>query len=90
MAHNFWPLKMKREKLWMVLTNSLAVDGLVSNESVVHLTIILERTRLYFEILEKALETDEDLNATTTAQEAIIPELETMKMREEKMADLYR
>nr|XP_028946887.1 hepatoma-derived growth factor-related protein 2-like [Malus domestica] len=70
--------------------NNLAADGLVSNESIVHLTTVLERTQLYFDIFEKALQVNEDLKVATTAQEAILPELKAMKTKKEKMADLDR
>lgn len=43
--------------------NNLAADGLVSNESVVHLTFILKRIWLYFDIFEKALQADKYLKA---------------------------
>lgn len=70
--------------------NNLVVDDLVSNESVVHLTSDLERTRLYFNIFKKALQVDKDLKAKIAAQEAILPEFEAMKAKKEKRVDLDR
>lgn len=68
--------------------NILAADSLVSNESVVYLITILERTQLYFDIFKKGLQADKDLKVATIAQEAILPKLKEMKAKKEKMADL--
>ncbi|KAM1390899.1 hypothetical protein ACFX2I_018669 [Malus domestica] len=70
--------------------NNLIADGLMSNESVIRLMTILERTWLYFDIFEKTLQADEELKATTAAYEAILQELEAIKAKKEKMADLDR
>lgn len=51
--------------------NDLATNGLLSNESVVHLPSIIEQTREYFTIFEWALRVDDDLKAATVAREAI-------------------
>lgn len=67
---------------------NLAVDGLVSNESVVHLTTILEWTQLYFDIFKKALQVNEDRKVATAAQKGILPEFEAIKVKKEKMANL--
>ena len=75
--------------IWECL-NNLAADGLVSNESVLHLTTILELTQLYFDIFEKALQANEELIVATAAQEAILPKLEAIKAKKEKMEDLDR
>lgn len=68
--------------------NNLASYDLVSNESIVYLTTVLERTRLYFDIFKEAIQAYEDLKAATDAQEVILPELEAIKAKKEKMANL--
>lgn len=68
--------------------NNLATGGLVSNESVVFLTTFLEQTQLYFHIFEKTLQADEGLKVVMAAQEALLPDLEAIKTRKEKMTNL--
>ncbi|KAM1104709.1 hypothetical protein ACFX13_013332 [Malus domestica] len=41
--------------------NDLATKGLVSNESVVHLSTLLKKTQYHFGIFEKALQAEKDL-----------------------------
>ncbi|KAB2611497.1 histone deacetylase 5-like [Pyrus ussuriensis x Pyrus communis] len=70
--------------------NDLAADGLLSNENVVHLSTVLERTRQYFTIFEKVIRTDDDLKATMVAHETIQPRLEAIKAKNEKLVNLDR
>ncbi|XP_050150964.1 histone deacetylase 5-like isoform X2 [Malus sylvestris] len=70
--------------------NDLATDGFLSNESVVHLSIVLERTRQYFITFERALQAEDDLKAAMVTYEAIQPELEAIKGKNERLANLDR
>ncbi|KAB2608823.1 hypothetical protein D8674_011991 [Pyrus ussuriensis x Pyrus communis] len=51
--------------------NDLASDGLLSNECVVHLSTVVERTRQYFIVFEKDLQAEDDLKAAMVTHKAI-------------------
>lgn len=70
--------------------NDLASGGLLSNKNVVYLSSLLERTREYFGIFEKALRAEDDLKAAMVTQEILRPKLEAIKVKKERLADLNR
>lgn len=51
---------------------------------------ILERTWKYFNIFERAIRVKDDFKAASNAQEAIRPEVEAIKVKNEQLANLDR
>ena len=70
--------------------NDLAGDGQLNNETVTCLCSILEQTREYFNIFERALRAEEDFKVALVAQEALCPEVEAIKVKNETLANLDR
>ncbi|KAM2967172.1 hypothetical protein FF1_027464 [Malus domestica] len=68
----------------------LASGSLLSNEYVVHLSSVLERTRQYFTIFERALRAKDDLKAAMVAHKALFPELKAIKAKKKRLADVDR
>lgn len=70
--------------------NDLVADGLLSTESVVHLSNILERTRQYFATFERALRAEDNLKSIKAAHDASQPKVEAIKAKKTRLVDLDR
>ncbi|KAB2626929.1 hypothetical protein D8674_020547 [Pyrus ussuriensis x Pyrus communis] len=68
--------------------NDLVAGGLLSTESVTHLSNLLERSWHYFTTFEKALRAKDNLKAAKTAHETGRPEIEAIKTKKTWLADL--
>ncbi|KAB2600295.1 histone deacetylase 5-like [Pyrus ussuriensis x Pyrus communis] len=66
--------------------NDMAVEGLVSNESVSHFSALPEKTRYFFEIFKKALQVEKDREQASNTQIIIAPILDQTKGKKDSMA----
>ena len=70
--------------------NDLAANGRLDNVAVTRASSMLERTREYFVIFERALLVEDDWKAATTMQETLRPKVEVLIAKKEQLADLDR
>ena len=70
--------------------NDLAANGRLDNATVTRASSMLERTREYFGIFERALLADDDWKAATAIQETLRPKVEVLITKKEQLADLDR
>lgn len=69
--------------------NDLAVNDLLNNETVTHMSSILERTREYFDFFEKALRAKDDFKVARVAEKAFHPKVKAIKVKKEQLANIH-
>ncbi|KAM1702093.1 hypothetical protein ACFXTN_025271 [Malus domestica] len=69
--------------------NDLVADGQLSTEVITQASSILERTREYFGIFEKAIRAEDDMKAVIVIRDVLRPKVEALKAKK-TLADLDR
>ena len=70
--------------------NDLAANGRLDNDAVTKASSMLERTREYFGIFDRALRAEADWNDATAVQETLRPNVEMFISKKEQLVDLDR
>ena len=70
--------------------NNLAANGRLDNATITRASSMLERTREYFGIFERAFLAEDDWKTATAMQEVLRPKVEALITKKEQLADLDR